>query len=391
MFSRFYILIILSLCVSKVWASDPYIIEKGEAFSSYQARVKHYLQENKEWVNPTNKEIETNAVLPQQWEPDASCNSADIGKHGVLMFHGLSDSPFSVRDTAMALAAQCLRVRVMLLPGHGTKQEDLLNVSREDWRQTVAASFAHFSNEVDHVFVAGFSTGGALVTEFAWKNPEKVSGVILLSPLFKINTSIDWLSPFVSVFTDWLDRNKTDDYAKYASIPTPAIVEAYRIAKEVRALVRDNPKDIPVFIAMSEEDATVDSSVTLKLFDQSMIGESSQMLLYSRTQKAAQTNRKAVVNTYWPEQKIIGLSHMGVIGNPSNPYYGEKGSYRICDWHRSDEARYKKCQSAKENWYGERSDELLSKSDVAGRISWNPQFKNLMNYIGSFIRAHSVE
>ncbi|ADZ89524.1 alpha/beta hydrolase [Marinomonas mediterranea] len=390
MFIRYFVLGVVSLLATHIWAANPYVIEMNESFETYQARVKLYLLANKEWVNPDNKEVEVEAVLPKEWRPGTDCDTEEKVKRGVLLLHGLSDSPYSVRDTAKALAAQCLYVRVMLLPGHGTKQEDLLTVSRDDWRETVKASFAHFSAKLDQVFVAGFSTGGALVTEFAWHNPDKVSGVILLSPLFKINTSIDWLSPVVSLFTDWLDRYKTDDYAKYASIPTPAIVEAYRIAKEVRGLVHDNPKDIPVFIALSEEDATVDSSVTLTLFDEAMIGNTNQVLLYSRTQAEAQSDRKAVVNTYWPDQKIIGLSHMGVIGNPNNTYYGEKGSYRICDWHRSDDAQYKKCQRAENNWYGEKSDELLAKSDIAGRVSWNPLFDDLMKDIGSFISAHSA-
>lgn len=369
--------------VSSSVLANAWVQTSGEPFAAYRERMAMHFMENKLWVSAEAKQQELEAVLPFEYRPNDTCSSHSVG---VLMFHGLSDSPFSLRDPAQALADQCIHVRVMVLPGHGTRAEDLLEVSRQDWRAAVKSAVANFSSEVDMVYLAGFSTGGALVTEYAWQQPEEVQGVVLFSPLFKINSTIDWLSPWLAPMIDWLDHYDSDDYSKYASIPVPAIAEAYSLAKEVKATVLAEPGKVPVFVALSEEDATVDSAVTIDVFEHSFVAHvQSEMILYSASRPTNDAPPVHVVNTDLPEQRIFGLSHMSVHGAPHNPYYGEQGAYRICSWYQSDPDRYQECREAEQNWYGERSKVLQAKSDVAARLSWNPYFQDLMKHINSFI------
>ena len=365
-----------------------FIYQPEESFAHYVARAQQYVNERKVWVNSEDKPREIAAVLPFELLPDSK-NCTDKRRIGVLLSHGLSDSPFSMLDPALALQAACYQVRVVLLSGHGTKSEDLLTVSRDDWRATFKNAADQFSKEVDVMYVGGFSTGGALATEYAWQHSDKVAGAVLFSPLFKINSGIDWLSPWLAMVKDWLDNYPSDDFAKYASIPIPAIAEVYKLAKEVRNLVLDNPKDLPVFIALSEDDQTVDSSVSESVFKQGMIGPKSQMVLYSKDQMSANTDRIKVYNTNWPEDRIFGLSHMAVHGNPANTYYGAKGEYRICGWYLADEALYQKCRTDENNWFGEASDLLTKNSTHAARISWNPNFNSLMKEVAFFIKANA--
>jgi hypothetical protein len=188
---------------------------------------------------------------------------------------------------------------------------------------------------------------------------------------------------------DWLDHYPSDDFAKYASIPLPAIAQVYKLSKEVRNLILDNPKGLPVFIALSEDDQTVDSSVSEKVFNVGMIGTKSQMVLYSKDQMSINTDRIKVYNANWPESKIFGLSHMAVHGNPDNTYYGAVGEYRICGWYLSDEPLYQACRTDKNNWFGESSDALTKKSPHAARVSWNPNFNSLMQEVAFFIKANA--
>lgn len=386
------IIMFLCLCVFAlpVFADKKqteFVFEQDETFSDYMARAEKYLNERKLWVNEENKARELDAVMPFELLPDADLCSE--GKRaGVLLSHGLSDSPFSMRDSAYAFQAACYQVRVILLPGHGTKMEDLLTVSRDDWRDAFRNAADQFSKEVDALYVGGFSTGGTLAAEYAWQNTSKVAGAILFSPSFKINSGIDWLSPWLALVKDWLDVYVSDDFAKYASIPVPAIAEVYKLSKEVRSLVLDNPKDLPVFIALSQDDQTVDASVTETVFESGMVGVSSRMALYSKDQVSENRDRVTVYNTNWPQSKILGLSHMSVHGSPRNPYYGEAGEYRICGWHLADESLYQTCFTDKDNWFGERSDGLLAKSPHAARISWNPNFDLLMQDIVSFTQVN---
>lgn len=378
----------LLCCLVPITFANEAVQRDGEGFEAYQHRLHDYFEHNKAWVREADKELEIAAVLPFERNVSDSCPEQE--RIGLLMFHGLSDSPFAMRDPAEALAQRCVWTRVMLLPGHGTKAEALLDVSREDWREAVSHAVAAFSQEVDTLYLGGFSTGGALVTEYAWQHPDQVSGVLLFSPLFKINSSIDWLSPWLAPFIDWLDHLPSDDYAKYASIPVPAIAEAYQLAKEVKQTVLQEQRTIPVFLALSEEDATVDSSVTMAVFDQAMKATlGSQMVLYSTTRADAEDESLKVINTDLPDEKIFGLSHMSIHGSPDNPYYGQQGSYRVCGWYQENQTVYDQCRQSQDNWYGERGDGLSAKSAHAARLSWNPFFDDLMDQAATFM--HSVK
>lgn len=363
------------------------VYEPQESFSAYSQRAERHLLAHKVWVNEKDKARELAAVMPFELLPEkARC--AQAPSVGVLLSHGLSDSPFSMRDAAYALQQACYQVRVVLLPGHGTRAEDLLDVTRDDWRDTFRHAADQLSQEVDTLYVGGFSTGGALATEYAWQNEERVAGAVLFAPAFKVNSGIDWLSPWLALVKDWLDHQPSDDFAKYASIPVPAIAEIYHLAKDVRTEVMDNPKHVPVFIALSDEDQTVDSAVSQQVFETGMIGENSHMVVYSQSQENIKTERLSVHNSHWPEEQILGLSHMAIHGNPNNPYYGAAGEYRLCGWYLSDEAQYQACRTDPDNWFGERSDALADKSAYAARVSWNPHFDLLMQDVAFFLQTN---
>ena len=65
--------------------------------------------------------------------PGAEPWSAPGGSHGVLVLHGFTGNPQSMRPLAQALAAAGFTVELPLLPGHGTSVEDLIPTRWEDW------------------------------------------------------------------------------------------------------------------------------------------------------------------------------------------------------------------------------------------------------------------
>ncbi|GAB3479077.1 alpha/beta hydrolase [Marinomonas epiphytica] len=370
--------------------TDKLIVQPGEPFVDYVNRSRAFLLERKVWVNEAQKERELAAVMPFEYLPDENVCSQE-NSTGILLSHGLSDSPFSMRDVAQALQESCVRVRVILLAGHGTQGKDLIPVTRKDWQTSFEHAADQFATEVDRLYVGGFSTGGALAADYAWHSDTSVSGVVLFSPLLKINSGIDWLSPWLAPFITWLDQHPDDDFAKYASIPVPAIKEAYLLAKETKTLLLETKAQVPVFIALSYEDKTVDSQVTLDVFQQVMGDNSNQMVLYSRRPVDGLADNIHVHLTDWPEQQILGLSHMAIQGSPDNPYYGADGEYRVCGWYASEPALYEACRSQPNNWYGEKSADLLENSEHAGRISWNPMFSKLMSDVRSFMQVNDIQ
>lgn len=356
----------------------------GQAFSDYLVAADMFLSDHKKWLDEGNKAVEKAAVMPFEIKPAKSCERQDTG---VLLLHGLSDSPYSLRSMGEALAKQCLWVQAVLLPGHGTRAEDLIEVERDEWRQVTKVSIENFAAQTESLYLAGFSTGGALALDYAKQNNEKVKGLILFSPLLKINSSIDWLSPYLAPVLTWLEYKENDDYAKYASIPVPAIAQAYELAAEVREGLDEQSMKLPTFVVMSAEDSTVDSQVTLDYFKRTMVNTHSKVWLYSNQAVEFDDARVQEFNAYNEDLRITGLSHMSAHIDPNDPYYGKNGQYRVCSWYQ-DEA-LESCKQDKTNWLGEKGETLNEKSAYGGRLSWNPDFKRLVEQIAEFINTQS--
>ncbi|EAQ63263.1 lipoprotein, putative [Marinomonas sp. MED121] len=373
------------LCASVVQAQWP-IPQKNQAFSSYLQQTDAYLMQHKSWLVSANKQVEKTAVMPFEIKPGMSCKENGIG---VLLVHGLSDSSYSLRSMGDALAKRCFWVRSILLPGHGTKAEDLIDAKRQEWRAAVKAAVYNFAQETDSLYIAGYSTGATLAVDYMQKPEVNLSGLILFSPLLKINTSADWLTPIVGLFVNWLDRKTPDDYAKYASIPVPAMAEVFHLATEVRKGLRQQALTIPVFIAMSAEDNTVNSKLNLKYFKRHMTNAASRLWLYSNKAVNFPDPRIEEINSYDESLKITGFSHMSAHMSPLDPYYGKAGSYRVCQWYKDDELA--QCKQDVNGWSGEKGRLLESKSPHGARLSWNPDFERLVDYISQYMLQHAVK
>ena len=84
------------------------------------------------------------------------------GSIAVLMVHGFTGSPLSVRPWAQALHREGFTVRVPRLPGHARTWEEMNRTRWEDWYEEVDRDFTELKEKHQRVFVAGFSMGGAL-------------------------------------------------------------------------------------------------------------------------------------------------------------------------------------------------------------------------------------
>jgi carboxylesterase len=114
--------------------------------------------------------------------PGAEPWSADGGPHGVLVLHGFTGNPFSMRPVAQALAATGLTVDLPLLPGHGTSLEDMVPTRWADWSGAADAAYRSLAARCDSVMVTGLSMGGALTCWLAEQHPE-IAGIAVVNPL----------------------------------------------------------------------------------------------------------------------------------------------------------------------------------------------------------------
>jgi carboxylesterase len=128
-------------------------------------------------------------------QPGAEPFSADGGHVGVLVCHGFTGSPRTVRPWAEHLAAAGLTVRAPRLPGHGTTWQDLGRTGWQDWYGAAERAFAELSDRCAQVFVAGLSMGGCLAFRLAQAQSARVSGLVVVNPSLAPDTRRFLLAP----------------------------------------------------------------------------------------------------------------------------------------------------------------------------------------------------
>ncbi len=127
--------------------------------------------------------------------PGAEPFAADGGPVGVLVLHGFTGSPQTIRDWASHLAAAGLTVRAPLLAGHGGTWQDLAKTGWTDWYADAERAFAELSSRCSQVFVAGISMGGCLALRLAETQGAQVSGVVVVNPSLAGDTPLIALAP----------------------------------------------------------------------------------------------------------------------------------------------------------------------------------------------------
>lgn len=108
--------------------------------------------------------------------------SHDGGDIGVLVIHGFTGSPVSMRPWADHLAASGYTVRLPLLPGHGTTWKDMSLTRWTDWYATVERSLIELTKTCRHVYIMGLSMGGTLTLRLAEEHADLVRGIVLVNP-----------------------------------------------------------------------------------------------------------------------------------------------------------------------------------------------------------------
>jgi alpha-beta hydrolase superfamily lysophospholipase len=175
-------------------------------------------------------------------------------KGAVLLVHGLSDSPYSMRGIAETFLAEGYYVLVLRMPGHGTVPAGLVDVSWEDWYGAVVLAAKHAAERAgpDKPFLAGgHSTGAALITLYSLRTlddpslpkPQQVylvSTAIGISEFAVLTNVISGLS-FIPWFekSRWIDVNPEYDPYKYNSFPVNAANQIYRLTRVIQSTIDD--------------------------------------------------------------------------------------------------------------------------------------------------------
>jgi carboxylesterase len=124
-----------------------------------------------------------------------SPGSGENAATGVLLSHGFTGSPQSMRPFGEHLAAAGYGVAVPRLPGHGTRWQEMNNTRWQDWYAVLDNELERLRKEHDRVFLVGLSMGGCLVLRLAEQHGADISGVILVNPSVRTDDKRSVLLP----------------------------------------------------------------------------------------------------------------------------------------------------------------------------------------------------
>jgi len=186
----------------------------------------------------------------------------DGGPVGVLLVHGFTGTPQSLRPWGEHLAEQGHTVSCPRLPGHGTVLADMNATRWPDWYGAVERAFEELRGRCSQVFVAGLSMGGTLAIRLAEQHGENVCGLVLVNPsLGTERKDIALLKILARVLASW--KGVSNDIKKpgarelaYGKVPLKAAVSLQHLWAVTAADL--NKVDVPILTFRSTEDHVVE-------------------------------------------------------------------------------------------------------------------------------------
>jgi carboxylesterase len=180
---------------------------------------------------------------------------------GVLLCHGFTGSPHSLRPWAQYLADAGLSVSLPRLPGHGTAWQEMARTRWEDWYAEVDRAFEELRGQADQIFVMGLSMGGCLALRLAEVHGTAISGLVLVNPSVTADTRLFALAPVLKMIVPSLKGIASDIKKEgvtelgYDRIPVRAAATLPGLWRITRERLGDITQ--PVLVYHSTEDHVV--------------------------------------------------------------------------------------------------------------------------------------
>ncbi|ADE12686.1 conserved hypothetical protein [Sideroxydans lithotrophicus ES-1] len=356
---------------------------EGLPFDEYVRRTQAMLRQLHEGRNEQEKIVAGNTPFELHPAEDYRKGHGKPYRRGVLLTHGLIDSPYHLRHLAAFFQRNGFRVMAILLPGHGTQPGDLLDMRWQEWAKAVAYGADCLAAEVDELYLAGFSAGAALSVLQASRD-ERVRGLFLFSPAFEITSRAKWanlhrLYSWLRPAAAWVSVLQDRDTYKYESFCKNAAAQMYAVTQAL-------PKSevpIPVFAVASADDATVNPDATLSFMQRAQ--HPCSKLVWYATERMDRQNVEWV-NSAVPEQHILSSAHTAIVMPPEDGHYGVNGEYANClHYLPHDEKSYVACRRRDaEVWYGEDSERNLQRG-LLRRLMYNPHYAAMETSMQRFI------
>lgn len=282
---------------------DDYLAQEAQVFDELDAFIADswadhshgtYSRYHKESIcNPET-------IVDRNWNR-SHVLQADNPIGGVLLVHGLSDAPYSLRSIGQRLHAEGYTVVWLRVPGHGTCPGALASIDWKDWTaavQVAAKGLRDLLPAGRPLVLAGYSNGGSLAVNYAIssindRSLPQIDAIMLFSPMIGINplARISRLYHTVALVSrnkkaQWSSIEAEVDPFKFSSWPMNANVQAWTMTQVVEAQLAALDKsgrmsEMPPVLAMqSLVDSTVIVSKLITVLFDRLKSESSELFLF---------------------------------------------------------------------------------------------------------------
>lgn len=201
---------------------------------------------------------------PEGWLEDYSAD-ANSGV-GVLLLHGFTGSPASMRPWAHFLQERGISVRVPRIPGHARRWQDLNKTKWPSWPERAERDLLDLFSKNEKVFVFGLSMGGANTLYLAANYSSKLSGIVLVNPMIHIPDPsikfieiIKYITPKRPSVGDDIKKPGVTEWG-YDALPMKGVAQLHRFLKTTRSNLEK--VKCPLLLFHSSEDHVLPVSNT---------------------------------------------------------------------------------------------------------------------------------
>lgn len=286
------------------WAD--YLQNEQKIFAAMKRNVSDKIEDSPEILN---RYAENSPVYPESFATDWN-RSYELMPQGaprgaVVLLHGLTDSPYSLRHFAVNYQQQGYVVVAIRLPGHGTVPAALTTVEWEDWMAATRLAVREARARVPAgapLHIMGFSNGGALAMKYTLDALEDKalplpSRLILISPMIGVSSyaryaGLAGLPSLLPAFarSAWLSILPEFNPFKYNSFPVKAARQSWLLTSALQTQlhrVRASQlldKAPPVLTFQSVADATVSTTAVIHALYNLLPRNGSELVLFDVNQ-----------------------------------------------------------------------------------------------------------
>ena len=353
---------------------------EDEAFPQPASDFSLYIDEVYSYISKRSLPQRSDAHIKLNLPFELSANQGVEYRGKFLLIHGLNDSTYVWTDIAKSLSNQGFDVRAVLLPGHGSHPDEMLDISYKQWLKAARQHYQLYNNNDTPLYLGGFSLGGVIATILALENSE-VAGLFLVSPAYesKLKKWLRW-SWIYAKFEPYMFGGLIieDNPTKYNSIPINSATQYYNSAKFLKKYWKNQRLEMPVLTVITMQDSVVDVDYVREAFQQRFSSAKKQMLIYNDQTSIVPKDNEIISRSYYPKLRILNQSHLSLINSPDNELLGESRNLLICNG--NEYPVFMACMHSKEHWYGAQHTPSPDGTAVA-RTTYNPDYSTIEELI----------